>query len=163
MVLTTAFGWGFWTNLMERPESLIPASVIVYIIPWIACRQDRNDFSFVYRICGAACAFVAILFMAIDGHTYSGRFTARTVETIYQLIGLLFSGAVVLHGIRLGRSGLVNLGAGTFIIFLYIKLYTWWWAWMPKYLFFLLVGLVALLLLYLFQRLHAGLSERRQS
>ena len=150
----------YWEDFMSRPESLLPSAIIVYALPSVAYRQDRNDFGFVFRFCGAGCVFFALLFLALDGHTFSGRFPVRTVETLYQFVGLLASAAVVLHGIRLGRAGMVNLGALAFIIFLYVKLHTWWWAWMPKYLFFLLIGMVALLLLYIFRRLHAGLSER---
>jgi len=149
---------GYWENFFNRPESLLPAALIVYALPSVAYRQDRNDFGFVFRFCGAACLFIALLFPALDGHTFSGRFPVRTVESLYQFAGLLASAAVVLHGIKLGRGGMVNLGALAFIIFLYVKLHTWWWAWMPKYLFFLLIGLVALLLLYIFRRLHAGLA-----
>lgn len=156
---------GYWTDFMIRPESLLPSAVIAYALPVLAYRQDRNDFGFVLRFCGAACVFLALLCLALDGHSYGGRLPERTVETIYQFVGLLASAGVVLHGFRLGRGGMVNLGALAFIVFLYVKLHTWWWAWMPKYLFFLLIGLIALLLLYCFRRVHAGLgtvSERTQ-
>jgi hypothetical protein len=66
---------------------------------------------------------------------------------------------VVFHGLRLGRSGLVNLGAGAFIVFLFIRLHAWWWDWMPKYLFFLTIGLTAIGLLLVFRRIRARLSE----
>jgi hypothetical protein len=158
--LLFALTGGYWTDFMSRPESLLPAAIAVYAIPSVAYRQNRNDFGFVFRFCGAACVFIALLVLALDGHTYSGRFAVRTVETLYQFTGLMASAAVVLHGVRLGRAGMVNLGALAFIIFLYVKLHTWWWEWMPKYLFFLLIGVTALLLLYCFRRLHTGLSER---
>ncbi len=151
---------GYWADFINRPESLFPAAIAVYAIPSVAYHQGRNDFGFVFHICGAACLFIALLFLALDGHTFSGHFSARSVETFYQFVGLVAGGAVVLHGIRLGRGGMVNLGALAFIIFLYVKLHTWWWAWMPKYLFFLLIGVAALLLLYCFRRLHSRLSER---
>jgi hypothetical protein len=154
---------GYWANFFNRPESLLPAAIIVYALPSVAYRQNRNDFGFVFRFCGAACIFIALLFLALDGHTFSGRFPVRTIETLYQFVGLIAGAAVVLHGIRLGRGGMVNLGALAFIIFLYVKLHTWWWAWMPKYLFFLLIGVAALLLLYVFRRLHGRLSERAQA
>ena len=67
------------------------------------------------------------------------------------------------HGIRLGRFGMVNMGALSFVVFLYVKLYAWWWAWMPKYVFFLLIGLTAVLLLYLFRRLRAEVAKRKLS
>ena len=40
-----------------------------------------------------------------------------------------------------------------FVILLYTKFYDWWWEWMPKYLFFLLIALSAVFLLLVFQRL----------
>ena len=43
-----------------------------------------------------------------------------------------------------------------FVIFLYTKFYDWWWEIMPKYLFFLVIGLSAVLLLVVFKRLRTG-------
>jgi hypothetical protein len=104
--------------------------------------------------------FIAVLVLSIDGYTSYLRFPSRTIETLYQFAGLVLSGGVVYHGVRLARSGMVNMGALAFVIFLYVKLHAWWWAWMPKYVFFLLIGLTAVLLLYLFRRLRAAVSER---
>jgi hypothetical protein len=51
----------------------------------------------------------------------------------------------------------VNTGVTFFVIFLYTKFYDWWWEWMPKYLFFLVVGMTAVLLLLVFRRLRTRL------
>jgi uncharacterized membrane protein len=67
----------------------------------------------------------------------------------------------VAHGVRLGQPGLVNLGAVAFVIFLYARLQSWFWDWLPKYLFFLLIGLTALGLLLVFRRVRNRLSGRR--
>ena len=104
--------------------------------------------------------FTAILVLSMDDDASYLRFPARTIQTLYQFAGLVLSGGVVFHGIRLGRNGMVNMGALSFVVFLYVKLHAWWWAWMPKYVFFLLIGLTAVLLLYLFRRLRAGVSKR---
>jgi hypothetical protein len=42
-----------------------------------------------------------------------------------------------------------------FVIFLYTKFFDWWWEVMPKYLFFLVLGLTAVLLLFIMRRLRA--------
>ena len=47
----------------------------------------------------------------------------------------------------------MNTGVTLFVLFLYTKLFDWWWDAMPKYLFFLLMGLTAILLLLVFKRL----------
>ena len=41
------------------------------------------------------------------------------------------------------------------MIFLYTKFFDWWWDVMPKYLFFLVLGLTAVLLLVVMRRLRA--------
>jgi uncharacterized membrane protein len=46
----------------------------------------------------------------------------------------------------------MNTGNVFFVIFLYTKFYDWWWDVLPKYLFFLIVGLTALLFLVVFKR-----------
>ena len=33
------------------------------------------------------------------------------------------------------------------MIFLYTKFYDWWWATLPKYLFFLIIGLTAVVII----------------
>jgi len=158
--LLYAASGGFWADFLNRPESLLPAAVLGYAIPSVAHRNDPNDFGFVYRVDGAAVAFTALLVLSIEDHASYTPFSARTIETLYQVVGLVASGGVVWHGIRLGRSGLVNLGALGFVIFLFVRLQAWWWAWMPKYIFFLLIGLIALLLLFFFRRIRARVTER---
>ena len=54
----------------------------------------------------------------------------------------------------------MNLGAVAFVVFLYVRLHAWWWDWMPKYLFFLLIGMIALVLLFVFRRMRTRLTER---
>ena len=49
---------------------------------------------------------------------------------------------------------MVNTGVTFFVIFIYTKLFDWWWEIMPKYLFFLLMSLIAILCLVIFKRLH---------
>jgi hypothetical protein len=45
------------------------------------------------------------------------------------------------------------------VVFLFTRLQAWWWKWMPKYLFFLVLGLIAFGLLLVFRRIRGRLSE----
>jgi uncharacterized membrane protein len=159
--LWVAASGGYWGQFLQRPESMLPAAVIVYAVPSIAQRADRHDFSWVYRICGGGMGLFALLLLSLSGQRSYLPLAPRTLETIYQVVGLLLSAGIIYHGTRLSRHGLVNLGAAAFVVFLYVKLHFWWWDWMPKYLFFLLIGLIATGLLYVFRRLRARLTERR--
>jgi hypothetical protein len=66
---------------------------------------------------------------------------------------------VLVHGLRLGHTSLVNVGALAFIVFLFVRLHAWWWDWMPKYLFCLLLGLIAFGLLLVFRRLRGRILQ----
>jgi uncharacterized membrane protein len=158
--LWVAAGGGYWTSFLDRAGRLIPAAAALYFLPWLTARRDPHDFNFVYRLCGATTTLTALLILSERGDLGGSGLPARTLEALYQLAGLALSVGVAFHGLRLGRSGLVNLGAAAFVVFLFVRLQAWWWNWMPKYLFFLLIGLIALLLLFFFRRLRLRLSER---
>jgi len=53
----------------------------------------------------------------------------------------------------------VNTGVTFFVIFLYTKFYDWWWVLFPKYLFFLVVGLTAVLFLFIIKRLRQAAQK----
>ena len=58
-------------------------------------------------------------------------------------------------GIRKHWPDVVNTSVTFFIVFMYTKFYDWWWDLMPKYLFFLVLGLTALLTLFVLRRLRS--------
>jgi uncharacterized membrane protein len=90
---------------------------------------------------------------------------ANLIEGGYQVAGFVASALVIWLGARRGWPETVNTGIVFFVIFLYTKFYQWWWEIMPKYLFFLVVGLTAVLILLILKRLrqtfHAPAAEGR--
>jgi uncharacterized membrane protein len=82
-------------------------------------------------------------------------FERKSVEGFYQVMGFVLSAGAVWLGARSKRGEVVNTGATFFVIFLYTKFFDWWWDIMPKYLFFLVLGLTAVLLLVIMRRLRA--------
>jgi uncharacterized membrane protein len=151
---------GYWDAFLDQAQFMIPAAALLYAVPWLTRHRDPHDFGFVYRACGTATGLTALLLSSTSGHLCCLGVTARVAEVLCQIAGMVVSAGIVFHGLRLGRSGLVNLGALAFVVFLYVRLYSWWWHWMPKYLFFFLIGLTAIALLLIFRRLRTRLSER---
>lgn len=147
----------FWGDLFRRPGPVALASAFVYGLPSLWRDRDPRDFGFVYRMSGAATGLIALLVLSFSTDSCCGPIPAGMADAVYQLAGLFLSVGVVVHGMRLGRGGLVNLGAGGFVVFLYARLHAWWWDWMPKYLFFLIVGLTAVGLLLVFRRVRLRL------
>jgi len=76
------------------------------------------------------------------------------IKGIYQVLGFTGSAAVIWLGMRRSWPEVANTGMVFFVIFLYTKFFDWWWDVMPKYLFFLVVGLTAILFLVVLRRLH---------
>jgi len=149
----------YWLHFGERPENFLPAALLLFAASWIPHRR-YSDFAPIYRVFGALLALIPILILANWGRISYLALDAETVEALYQVAGFVLSAAAIWLGIRVGAPDLVNTGNVFFTIFLYTKFYDWWWDWMPKYLFFLLIGLTAVVMLLVLKRLR-DLGEHR--
>jgi hypothetical protein len=150
-------GGGWWVNGYEWAELYLPAALALVALPSLApvARRPREDFSPIYRLVGALTLFSALLCLGLEAPSYL-PWEDETVARIYQTLGFVTAAAAVWLGIRRRWRELVNVGATAFVVFLWVKFVDWWWDWMPKYLFFLLVGLTAVLALLVLRRLRAA-------
>jgi uncharacterized membrane protein len=142
----------YWLDFGERPENFIVAGIVLFAISFIPHRQQEG-FPFYYRLFGLLQVLIAVLILADWGRLSYLALAPVTVEHAYQVAGFIISGLVVWLGIGRQWPAITNLGSTFFAIFLYTKLYDWWWRWMPKYIFFLDIGIVAILLLLALKRL----------
>lgn len=150
----------YWLSVGERPEHFILAGAAIFTLGFV--RHPRQaSFPGAYRLFGLLAALVAILVLGHWGEGSMLPFSETTNEHLYQLAGFALSSAAIWAGLRFGWPGIVNLGATAFAVFLYTKLFDWWWRWMPKYLFFLVLGLSAVLCLLVLKRLRAANQEVR--
>lgn len=159
--LTATMGtWSgvYWLSFGERPENFLAAGILLFAAAFIPLRR-QEEFAPVYRMFGLLVVFIAVLVLSHWGMGSYLLIPVKQVEYLYQVAGFALSGLVIWRGIREHWPGITNLGSTFFVIFLYTKFYDWWWEWMPKYLFFLLLGLIALLLLFLLRRLRSLVRE----
>ena len=84
------------------------------------------------------------------------RLDADLIENAYQLLGFVASALLVWLGSRRDWPEVALFGQLAFILFLGIKMVDWWWELLPKYLFFLILGLAAILALLILGRLRRG-------
>jgi uncharacterized membrane protein len=150
----------YWLGFGERPENFIVAGLVLFGMSFIPHRSFY-DFPPLYRVFGLLAVFIAILILANWGSISYLAIHPKTISHIYQILGFLAAGLTIGLGIKQHWPGVTNLGSTFFAIFLYTKFYDWWWNWMPKYLFFLVLGLVAVLLLLVLKRLRAKSQEAR--
>lgn len=148
----------YWLDFGERPENFIAAGLVLFGASFVPHR-GYSDFPPYYRIFGLLAVMISVLILSNWGRISYLPFSPRSVEYVYQTVGLIASGLIIWMGIRRHWPGVTNLGSTFFTILLYTKFFDWWWDWMPKYLFFLVLGLAALLVLLVLKRLRAVSRE----
>ncbi len=150
----------WWTSFIENPENLIPAGLLTIAAPSLVSHRTREEFPFVYHMLGLLVVFPCVLILSITASASYLPFSDRLVESIYAVTGQAGAGLVIWVGIRGRLAGVVNLGAAFFLLLLYARLFDWWWDWMPRYLFFLVIGLISIALLAVFRRIRSRVSAR---
>jgi len=146
----------YWIHFGERPENFFPAAVALFFVPqWIDHRRFAG-FAQTYRVFALLALFLPMLVLANWGQLSYLNLEPGIVKGLYQTLGFAGTAAAIWIGARRHWNEVVNTSVTLFVIFLYTKLFDWWWEIMPKYLFFLVLGLMAVLLLFVFRRLRAA-------
>ncbi|MEO8661587.1 MAG: DUF2157 domain-containing protein [Bryobacteraceae bacterium] len=149
-----------WFDFGERPELIALLAVLVFCAPLVIRHYRHTDFPAVYRLIGAVVFFLCVLSLAEWGVSSYLPLSQHDVERLYELLGLLTSAAAIWLGIRQHWNGLVNTSAAAFVIFLFSRLYHWWWDWMPKYLFFAIIGGLGIALVLILKRLRGQMAPK---
>ncbi|WPD24561.1 MAG: DUF2157 domain-containing protein [Candidatus Electrothrix scaldis] len=151
----------YWISFGERPENFFPAACILFLLSFIP-HHKFSGFTVIYRVFALLLFFIPVLILSNWGAISYLELDGDSIEVIYQVIGFVCSAAAIWLGIRRGWPEVVNTGNTFFTIFLYTKFYDWWWDWLPKYLFFLIIGLTAIVILLVFKRLRRSYNNNTQ-
>jgi uncharacterized membrane protein len=98
---------------------------------------------------------VPILLLAHWGYDSYLPFSVGVVESVYQVLGFLLCAAAIWWGARREHPEVLNTGIAFFVIFLYSRFYDWWWKIMPRFVFFLIIALTAIVVILVMKRLRA--------
>jgi len=143
----------YWIHFGERPENFFPVAILLFFLPQWLNHTRFSGFALSYRVFGIITLLLPMLVLAHWGYGSYLNIDPDIVEGGYQLLGFTLSGVLIWYGIRRNWAHVVNTGVTFFVIFIYTKFFDWWWDVMPKYLFFLVLGLVAILSLVILKRL----------
>ena len=143
----------YWIYFGERPEDFFPAAAVLFVIPHVIDHRRYTGFAAIYHVFAMLILFIPMLVLANYGAASYLDFENGIIEGGYQVAGFIVSAAAITLGLRKGWNEVVNSGTVFFVIFLYTKFFDWWWDIMPKYLFFLVIALTAILFLLIFKRL----------
>jgi len=146
----------YWLGFGERPENFFPAALLMFAVPWFIPQRRFDGFAMTYRVFALLALFLPMLLLAHWGDGSYLDYPSDDIEAAYQLLGFAMAAAVIWLGVRREWPDVVNTGLTFFVIFFYTKLFDWWWQSMPKYLFFLLLGLSAVLILLILRRLRSA-------
>jgi uncharacterized membrane protein len=145
----------YWLYFGERPENFFPAAVAMFLVPQFLDHRRFGGFAQIYRVFGMITLLLPVLVLANWGSLSYLDYDRKIIQGSYQVLGFAVSAGAVWLGARRHWPEVVNTGLTFFVVFLYTKFFDWWWEVMPKYLFFLVVGLTAVLLLVVFKRLRS--------
>ena len=150
--------WGglYWFDFVRRPENILPAALLIFAVPRLIRQTRFGGFDSTYRLMGVLAVLLPVLALSFWGNGSYLNWDPTTIEHSYQAIGFAVSAAAIWAGTRWHWPETSNAGVVFFVIFLFTKFYDWWWESMPKYLFFLLLGLTALLALFVLRRLRSA-------
>jgi uncharacterized membrane protein len=153
----------YWIHFGERPENFFPAAIATFAVPLFIDHRRFYGFDAIYRVLGLIGLLLPVLVLSNFGEISYLDIDHKVIEGAYQVLGFAVSAAAAWLGTKRDWPDTVNTGVVFFVIFLYTKFYDWWWEIMPKYLFFLVVGLSAVLLLVVFKRLRGMTAGKGQS
>jgi uncharacterized membrane protein len=150
---TGTWGGMYWLDVGQRPENFFPAAIALFLVPHFLDQRRFPGFAAAYRVSGMLALFLPMLVLANWGGASYLDLGHKLVQGLYQTLGFAGTLACAWLGTRRDWPAVTNTGVTLFVIFLYTKFFDWWWLWMPKYVFFGVMGLAAVLLLLVFKRL----------
>jgi len=141
---------------LARPEPLLPLGALAIAAASLSPNRRRAGFPEIWRLAGLTALLVPLVFLSTWSNVFSYvRLPEKVLGSIYDAAGFALGGAAVWLGFRKGWREVVHAATGFLVVFLYVKCFDWWWDWMPRYLFFLLLGGLAVAVLVILGRMRS--------
>lgn len=152
----------YWIYVGENPEHFFLPALVFFALPLWLNQARFHGFAAIYQLLSVVVFFIAVLILANWSLGSYLPWSTSVIEGCYQVLGFAASALLILYAMRQGAVNLMLAGNVFFALFLYTKFFDWWWDWLPKYLFFLVIGLTAILALMVFNRLRSAQQHAQQ-
>ncbi len=149
----------WWSTAFEQLEPL----AVIGLVTIVLSRRLAGSAPFAdeYRVMGALALAGALLILGQTANaSYFHGADGRVVEGVYQLVGAITFAVMITVGLRRDWPEVVRVGTGAAFIFLVMRLVDWFWDWIPKWLFFLVIGAVAMGVVLLLRRFRVRQAVR---
>jgi hypothetical protein len=148
--MTVHLSGAWWGAVVQRPESVAAAGVLLFGCAFLP-HASRPDFPAWYRGVALTLVSFALILLGQAGELSWLRVDDRPLEASYVILSFLVSTTALVAGVRMGWTEVVVVGGLAFAVASLIQLTEWWWDWMPHWLFFLVIGLIAIGVLVAFR------------
>jgi hypothetical protein len=146
-----------WTVSLARPEPLLLLGPCAIVASFWRPAVRPDGFARTWRLVGVGALLLPLLFLSTWTEVFSYRPLPLTVlHAAYDIAGFVLPIVAVWFGIRRRWPEVVNTASGFLVLFVYAKCFDWWWQVMPRYLFFLLLGGLAIGTMVLLARLRTA-------
>jgi hypothetical protein len=148
-----------WTVSLARPEPLLVLGPCAIAASFWRRAVRAEGFARTWRLVGVAALLLPLLFLSTWPEVFSYRLLPLgALHAVYDTAGFILPVAAVWFGIRRRWPDVVNAASGFLVLFVYAKCFDWWWAAMPRYLFFLVLGGLAIGAMVVLARLRVRLK-----
>lgn len=143
-----------WDAFGERPENLfLPAGLLLAASGLPSAGRPR--FPPLLRASGLFVLFVALFVVSSWGWASYLPWPTGTVEVAYQLASFGLAGLAIAVGARRGWREVEVAGTVFLVLLLLARFFDWWWDFLPRWLFFLVIGALSVGLLLALRRLRS--------
>jgi hypothetical protein len=129
-----------WIAVIERPEPLMAAAALLLPL------ASRMPTELVLSARSVLLVLVLGPLLLLSGFADLSllSWSAPMIRASYQVIATLTAMTVIAAGVRRSQDEVILLGGLFTGVFLLTRFIDWWWDWMPRYLFFLILAVMAL-------------------
>jgi uncharacterized membrane protein len=145
-----------WDFLVERPENLSLPAALVFALAALPASRSRPGFSPLLRGSGLTVLFLALFVVSNWGEASYLPFPRHGVEIGYQVLSVALATAAIVGGARRGWREVEIAGTAFLVVLLLARFFDWWWDFMPRWLFFLVIGVLAIGMLAALRRLRSA-------
>jgi hypothetical protein len=130
-----------WAASPGRPEPFLVLGALVFAGSFTRLAAHREGFPETWRTVGGVAVLLPLLFLSTWTTVFSYHLLPETVlRLIYDAAGFVLPVVAIWAGIGRRWPDIVKLGTAFLVVFVYAKCFDWWWELMPRYLFFLVLG-----------------------
>ena len=142
---------------LARGEAMVAAGAVLLLLPR---GEPRVKWHMDHRIVGMVGLCLGLFTLSVAGSQSWLPWDDDVVEGLYQALGFAVAGGLIWWGVRERKGELANGGMIFLTVLCLVKAVDWWWDWMPRWLFFLVLAGFAIGAMVALKRIRAATAGR---